>query len=123
MVGLLSCLLSLHARYYSQKASGSPRESVSGSGTTLSSWDSAWEPGGLAASLPSCTAQPGAGGHDERRSSITDSGSPLSPGPCLTSDRLWVPPSQPPGICVHDSFLIRFLCISTIFHLFPDNLK
>ncbi|CAL8111114.1 unnamed protein product [Orchesella dallaii] len=79
------------------QASGSPRESVSGSGTTLSSWDSAWEPGGLAASLPSCTAQPGTSGMDERRSSITDSGSPLSPGPCLTSDRLWVPPSQPPG--------------------------
>ncbi len=76
---------------------------MSGSGTTLSSWDSAWEPGGLAASLPSCTAQNS--GNDERRSSITDSGSPLSPGPCLTSDRLWAPPSsQPPGIFSKDTF-------------------
>lgn len=80
---------------------------MSGSGTTLSSWDSAWEPGGLAASLPSCTAQTGNSGNDERRSSITDSGSPLSPGPCLTSDRLWVPPSQAPGIFSKDSFSFK----------------
>jgi len=71
---------------------------VSGSGTTLSSWDSAWEPGGLAASLPSCTAPPVNHGGDElHRSSIAEPESPLSPGPCLTVDRLWVPPNHPPG--------------------------
>ncbi|XP_021964061.1 probable serine/threonine-protein kinase SIK1B isoform X2 [Folsomia candida] len=83
------------------QASGSPRESVSGSGTTLSSWDSAWDQGGLAAaSLPSCSG-PGTSlqGGDERRNSLIGGGgeSPLSPGPCLTSDRLWVPPTHPPG--------------------------
>jgi len=73
---------------------------VSGSGTTLSSWDSAWEQGGLAASLPSCTAQSNPGGKDDRRMSITGPESPLSPGaPCLTADRLWVPSTHPPGEC------------------------
>jgi hypothetical protein len=98
------------------QASGSPRESVSGSGTTLSSWDSAWEQGGLAASLPSCTAQSASGGKDDRRTSITGPESPLSPaGPCLTADRLWVPPSHAPGTRYQEPFpvfpLVDFLFI------------